>query len=236
MAGIGNRILACLIDMLITYVAVGLVVALSLGILWVLESLRLPGRQSTMLNIYVISTAVIGIFVILLGYFIYFESLWQGQTPGKRLMRIRVVDENGAPCSLSSVWIRNLVRNVDIGVGLIGLLFIVFDKKERRLGDFAGGTLVIRERRMEDMSVEVMCPESHSLTQHIDAGRITPEEYQIVSSFLSRRVKLNRAARQLLANQLREYLLPKVSAGQLNQERPEAFLEAVYFAYQKRAT
>jgi uncharacterized RDD family membrane protein YckC len=235
MAGLGNRILACLIDTAITYACLAVVLGIALGLCWLLESMHLPWQQATMLNIYVISATVMLSFILLLGYFIYFEARWQGQTPGKRIMRIRVVDENGAPVSMSSVWIRNLVRNVDEGLFLIGLLFIMFDKKERRLGDFAGATLVIRERRMESLVVKATFPESKSLVHHIDAGRINPEEYQIVASFLARRNKLDKTARQILAGQLKDYLTAKVSDGQMNSDNPEVFLEAVYFAYQERA-
>lgn len=236
MAGLGNRILACLIDTLISYVAIALLIAGALGVCWYLESMRLPWQQSTVLNIYVLSVTVISVFVILFGYFIYFEARWQGQTPGKRIMRIRVVDENGAPVGTSSVWIRNLVRNVDVGVFLVGLLFIMFDKKERRLGDFAGATLVIRERRMETFTVEASFPDYQDFVRNVDAGRLSPEEYQIVASFLSRRSKLDKAARQSLAIDLKDYLAVKVGDARLNEQNPELFLEAVYFAYQERAT
>lgn len=236
MAGLGNRILACLIDTTISYVSIALVFVGALGLCWYLESLHLPGPQTMTLNIYIVSVAVISVFAILLGYFIYYEARWQGQTPGKRIMRIRVVDENGAPVSLSSVWIRNLVRNVDFGLFLIGLLFIMFDKKERRLGDLAGATLVIRERRLEPLVVTAMFPESHSFVRHVDAGRLSPEEYQIVAGFLARRNKFDKGARQMLAKDLKDYLANKVGDAQLNEQSPELFLEAVYFAYQERAT
>lgn len=235
MAGLGNRILACFIDTLISYLAIALVIVLAIACAYFFEKMHLPWQQTTMLNIYVVSVAVITIFVILFGYFIYYEAVWQGQTPGKRIMRIRVVDENGAPVKTSSVWIRNLMRNVDVGIFLIGLLFIMFDKKERRLGDFAGATLVIRERRMEVTTVEATFPEAQSFVPHVDAGRLSPEEYQIVASFLSRRNKLDKGARQLLAKDLKDYLMSKVGDAQLNEQSPEFFLEAVYFAYQERA-
>lgn len=70
---------------------------------------------------------------------------------------------------------------------------------------------------------------------HVDAGRLNPEEYQIVASFLARRNRLEKGARQLLARDLKEYLMKKVGDAQLNEQSPELFLEAVYFAYQERA-
>jgi hypothetical protein len=87
-------------------------------------------------------------FALLWGYYIFFETLWNGQSPGKRWVGLRVIAHDGTPIGVSATLIRNLVRIVDFlplyyGIGVV-TMFI--DRQSRRLGDFAAGTLVVYER------------------------------------------------------------------------------------------
>src|SRR5690606_14075457 len=99
-------------------------------------------------------------FLIFWGYYVLFEYLWNGQTPGKRLVKIRVARTDGNPAGFVEVVIRNLVRVVDFlptGYGL-GLLVMFFSPQARRLGDFAAGTLVVKER--SDVDLRALSPPS----------------------------------------------------------------------------
>ncbi len=89
------------------------------------------------------------VFATLLGYFIFFESLWSGQTPGKRAMKIRVMDASGGQLTMATVAIRNLVRVVDVLPTLMFLGGVVafIDPHHRRLGDMAANTIVVRYRK-----------------------------------------------------------------------------------------
>src|SRR5215510_11634669 len=87
-------------------------------------------------------------FVLFWGYYIFFEMLWNGQTPGKRWVGLRVIRTDGTPITLSESFIRNLTRLVDFlpaayGIGIISMFL---DKQSRRLGDLAAGTLVVHDR------------------------------------------------------------------------------------------
>jgi len=89
----------------------------------------------------------LGTFVITSGYFMVFEILWNGQTPGKRLVGLRVIRESGYPIRPVDAVIRNLVRIVDwlpLVYG-VGVLVMLLNQRSRRLGDFASGTIVVRE-------------------------------------------------------------------------------------------
>jgi uncharacterized RDD family membrane protein YckC len=144
-AGLGSRFLAQAIDVLLLLL---LFFFLSLAAL-LLNSLSGNGRLS--LLIWVILS-----FALFLLYFPILEGIWGGQTVGKRLLRLRVLGDRGEPVTVTQVVIRNLIRLVDFlpvlyGVGII-TLFVQGGSK--RLGDFAAGTVVVRDReriRLKDL-------------------------------------------------------------------------------------
>ncbi len=150
-AGIGSRAVALLIDVAIIAVgdAVlgigGLAVANRLSLL-----LRATGVQN--LNAYVIGLYVLAIFGWTTLYFVLFEGLGNGRTPGKRWMRLRVVSARGERVSMFASIVRNLVRFVDFLPSgyLIGMICMLLTKRDQRLGDLAAGTIVVMERRTLD--------------------------------------------------------------------------------------
>ncbi len=148
-ADIGSRFVASLLDHIILGLALALVACaalmLSLGAM-VSQALGDNGQMTGGMYL-AIAVLVLIIFLIFWGYFILFEMVWSGQTPGKRLVRLRVIRQNGQPVGAGEVVVRNLVRLVDILPGFygIGLISMFIDKQARRLGDFAAGTVVVRE-------------------------------------------------------------------------------------------
>ena len=83
------------------------------------------------------------------GYFVFFEVIWHGQTPGKRWVGLRVIKEGGYPLGFVDSVIRNVVRLADFlpAYYMLGAIVMFIDPRSRRLGDLAAGTLVVRERR-----------------------------------------------------------------------------------------
>lgn len=133
LAGIGSRVMAVLIDYLLLSVLF-LVVILGGGL--ALSFADLPWGLD-------LAILLLAVFTINWGYFIAFELLWSGQTPGKRAVGLRVVGRRGGTPGGSGIWIRNLVRDIDV---LVGAVLIVSDPMCRRLGDRLGGTLVVHDR------------------------------------------------------------------------------------------
>lgn len=135
LAGIGSRFLAALIDFIIMVV---LLFAVLLGAL----GLSLLGTNAAIIFFATAS------FVVVWGYYIFFEALWSGQTPGKRNLGIRVIKTSGLPIGFLESVVRNLVRVVDFLPSFYGLGVIVMfaGPRPRRLGDYAAGTVVVRER------------------------------------------------------------------------------------------
>lgn len=133
LAGLFTRAVAYLIDVLIM---------LAFIIVASLVSALAPG-------IFGIVLILLVVFSTVLGYFIFFEWLWSGQTPGKRAMKIRVMDASGSRLTLTTVAIRNLVRLVDMLPTLMFLGGVVafIDPHHRRLGDMAASTIVVRFRK-----------------------------------------------------------------------------------------
>lgn len=237
LAGIGNRILATMIDTLISVtgiVGIGLTFLLIGFILDQNKVLSLP--HNTLLMI----TAMIAIFVafiITFGYHIFFEGVWQGQTPGKRIAKIRVIEANGQPVSWSAVCIRNFVRVLDTGLLLIGLLSMLIDRNERRLGDLAAGTLVIRERASDLATSDLKLLTGAQADSLLDIGRVTPDEYDLLVRFLKRRLTLSPTHRPVVAKRLETYFREKLAETQGadgKTDDSEMFLEKVFLSYQAR--
>lgn len=136
LGGLGSRFTAAVVDLTIKIV-------LLVGLLLLVEA---AGSD------YGVAFGSIVSLVIYIGYDIAFESLARGRTPGKRLAGLRVLRADGRPVDVLSSSIRNIVRLVD-GVTLAylpGMISILVTRRNQRLGDLAGGTIVVREERAED--------------------------------------------------------------------------------------
>ena len=154
-AGIGSRFVAALIDnillvMLLVGLNIALIVALANlanGDTTTLEPV-LEQSEPDWVEGFVIAVYALLNFAIWWGYYMLFEWLWHGQTIGKRSAHIRVVRLDGAPLSFVPVAVRNLVRIVDLlpmGYG-VGVVTMFCNSQSRRLGDFAAGTLVVKDQ------------------------------------------------------------------------------------------
>lgn len=234
LAGVGNRIWAAFIDIVLIYLSL-LFVVIAAGIAAAVIEQVVPTRDSkSMIYMYLIAGVSLLCFGIYTCYFILFEKLWQGQTPGKRVAQIRVIEATGQPLNWAASIIRNLVRFVDTFIFMVGVVFMIFDKNERRLGDFLGGTLVIRERVPDLSSRSLRIQAEAPNASFVDAGQLTPDDYYLLVSFLRRRHQMNSQSRFTLAKQLEDYFRLKLRP-ESQGESAEAFLEKVYLAYTSRA-
>jgi uncharacterized RDD family membrane protein YckC len=235
LAGLGNRIMAALIDHLLLLTMITLVVVICVGIGLGIEYSPLSSDVKTIVYWYLIGIALLLIFVLNFGYFIFFEGLWQGQTPGKRIVGIRVIEQNGQPVGWSAVWIRNLLRVIDELPGIfLGLLPMMVDKSERRFGDLAAGTLVIRERLQGLSTTGLRIADNAVADLPVDTGQITPDEYNIEVSFLRRRDMMTKGDRQKLAAKIAQHFKTKLGL-ETNTDAPEVFIEKLFIAYKQRA-
>src|SRR5919206_244423 len=153
LAGVGSRFIAAAIDSIVQIVTIILVV-LAMSVAGGLASSSrvtrdLPTPSQDQIGIWVVAVLLVALFLLLWGYYAAFEMAWNGQTPGKRLARLRVLRQSGYPIGPIDALIRNLVRLVDflpMAYG-IGVVVMLVDARSRRLGDLAAGTIVVKERR-----------------------------------------------------------------------------------------
>jgi len=238
LAGLGSRFAALISDVLIQLMLLFAVLVAATGTVYLDLSVYLPRHARGMgLSMWVWAALVILTFLILWGYFVFFEMIWNGQTPGKRLFGLRTVRAGGYPIDLSASAVRNLVRYVDLlpGTYSVGALIMFFSRNWQRLGDYAAGTLVVRDRPLPTPTA--FTTQTGRSWQETLAGmeRVTPEEYAVVREFLRRRSELERESRADLARRIADPLVEKLGASLgPGPEVRERFLEALAAAYRER--
>jgi len=136
-AGVGSRVLAAFLDGLIQGV---------LQIVWALTCFLPFGFLGTHLTLRYVVYAF-GAFLLDWMYFAGLEIAMRGRTPGKKMVGLRVVSRNGGTASAGALLMRNLLRPVDI---LVGVLVMAVDPLARRLGDRLAGTIVVHDRTAAD--------------------------------------------------------------------------------------
>ena len=157
-------------------------------------------------------------FVLNFAYFIFLEAAWRGQTIGKRMMRLRVMDANGLKLQASQIVLRNLLRFVD---SLPFLYFLggscaVLSKRSQRLGDLAAGTIVVREPEMQAPSISDLGENSynsfrdHPRLEALLRQRVPPEPSEIALQALRRRREIEPSARARLYRRLADYFREQV--------------------------
>ncbi|MCE0485063.1 MAG: RDD family protein [Methylacidiphilales bacterium] len=217
-ANVGSRTLAILADLMLGGLV--LFVAYSLTILL--------ARDETQDWLARFSSNTLEMFFILLifgfqwGYFNFFEWIWNGQTPGKRLLHLRVIKVDGSPVSGVDVLLRNLSRPIDtLGpMGLIGLLMIFVSRKAQRLGDLMARTLVIHETEIDWSifdQVENPATDGSSVRSTAPAIRLTSEQWELLHRYLNRRGNLQPEVRERLARSLYESLKPVAKGTELER-------------------
>lgn len=156
------------------------------------------------------ATSVILYFVISVGYGIVLEWRWRGQTIGKRVLGLRVIDAQGLKLQLSQIVLRNLLRLIDMLplAYLVGGLAAFFGKNCQRLGDLAAGTIVTRERARQEPDLEQVAPAKYNSLlayPHLAArlrSMATPESVNIAVQAVSRRDGYHPLARLELFREL----------------------------------
>jgi uncharacterized RDD family membrane protein YckC len=242
LAGIGTRFLAFLIDRTIQ---LGLIVALVV-IVALLVSLLWKGRPSTdlfshlelYLRQWIIGAVILVYGIVLIGYFILFEYFWSGSTPGKRSLEIRVIRKDGRPISFLDSAVRNILRMFDVlfEVYPLGLGVMFLDPRNRRLGDLAAGTLVIVDqavRRPAGQQSVIRSPDEDPVIRQVVTD-MTPEDYSLLSKFLSRRSGLEPEHRKQLAREIYDRLCNDATPRSVNTETLETTLQRIEYLYRQR--
>jgi len=221
-AGLGHRALAWLIDASIiatTWFTVGFTITY----FRTFDFTQFSGLSAAFQIL-----LVVGFFFSNWGYGLVFETAWRGQTPGKRLLKLRVVRGDGSPATFVDLALRNLCRGVDFlpVFYMTGVVSLMATHPSRRLGDLVAGTVVIRERDFDLSRYQAPPP-----TAKPGQAPLTPAQLELVLGFLGRAPLLEANPRDKVALQIAALFanrLPESERAQL--EKPvtaEAFLRAL---------
>ncbi len=254
LASIGNRFIAVAIDHFIQLMAVLVVVW---GLLyWTGASLDKlegePGEALREMSKWTLALMVLIVFAIFAGYFVIFEWIWNGQTPGKRLMKLRVIREDGRPVTFWEALARNLLRIFDsfpmfaiIPFYSIGLISVFASSRDQRIGDLFAGTVVVRERTdeaptfAETFSNQISDAAFRRVQKKVefqtDIRSLTHAEIEVVEAFLRRRWDLTERQRLWMAWRVALPIMYKLKPEySLTDFTYEGFLEEILDRFHRR--
>jgi uncharacterized RDD family membrane protein YckC len=229
LAGIGSRFMAVLLDTVIQ-IFLYLVVSFAAGLLLSTPLARLTAKWT-------IALVIFAGFVVYWGYFAIFESVWKGQTPGKKWAGIRVIKDSGRPITPFEAAARNLLRIVDYlpGFYAVGVVTMLLNEKHRRVGDFVAGTLVVHETSDRESALFFNTPANSQFTIP-QASRLTLQEAELIEAFLARRLDIPPEIRQQNGQRIADMLCTRL--GITPDTRPadnENFLELLVKEFRNRA-
>lgn len=220
LAGLGSRAGAMIIDQLILTVINILIIV---GLVFTMQSDAMVATGSTLPLV----IAIILIFVIYWGYFFAWEFFFGGRTPGKKLLGIRVIQENGHSITLLSSMLRNLLRIIDMlpTAYFVGMVMVFFHSSHKRLGDLVAGTIVVHERggkkdkKSDSFNKEIrergLTKESLSLDDWA-LRSLGMKEWKLLQTYRERVFQVDDTERVVLTRKLAAALFPKIGLDQEN--------------------
>ncbi|MBZ5562897.1 MAG: RDD family protein, partial [Acidobacteriia bacterium] len=181
--------------------------------------------------------AVFILFLLQFGYYAGFEAWWNGQTPGKRRQHLRVIKDTGRPITVYESVARNLLRVVDSIPGFygVGIVSMLLSAQNKRLGDYVAGTVVVHEKPFADQAKVSWNFASSGAASALDLSRLSPEEFQLMETFLLRREQLARDVRASMARQIALRVGEKLKIPAEDRQNPEALIEKLANEYRNCA-
>ena len=228
LAGIGSRFLALTLDSLIQVGAI--IVLIILGWFVSMAYSDLSGAADKFFSETVGTIVMILVpFCLYWGYFAFFEILWQGRTPGKRVAGIRVIHQTGRPMTAIECIGRNLLRAIDMQPGTIyavGLICMMCNKQNRRVGDFIAGTIVVHEKALDSVSPTWGDNKTDAPVQP-ELRKLTSDELVLIETYLNRRYDLDAFVRAQTSARIVAMISEKLGIPKPPEQRDDDFLESV---------
>lgn len=225
-AGIGSRFLAMAIDTLIQ-IAVGVVVIV---VVIVLGATGLMPRLFREGGVWLVAGLLIAMFLLYFGYFAFFEIVWNGQTPGKRRVGLRVIKDSGRPLTAAETIGRNFLRILDQLPFLygLGMLVAMLNRQNKRIGDFVAGSIVIRETPFTQVRpVWESAQSANPATGAVGAARVSLEDLTLIETFLQRRYDLAPDVRSRMSSEILNRVRGVLSLPAGMEDSAESILESV---------
>jgi uncharacterized RDD family membrane protein YckC len=247
LAGIGSRCAAVLIDYLIQGITVWICFLLLTLVSENAASALAPQVSASSAYKWGLAIAIAIPFLLHWGYFTLFEAFWNGQTPGKRFMKLRVIQQNGRALGFFESMGRNLIRFIDMlpVFYFVGALCVFVSRRQQRLGDMVAGTLVVHSTPVDtpfvpagartftaasfERPVEEAPSPGPSGLQADAVSRLNHEDLQMIDNFLARRLDLPLDVRAKLAEKLARRMASKMLQEQSGTS-DETFLESLAVA------
>jgi uncharacterized RDD family membrane protein YckC len=234
LAGVGNRAYALLID----YLCLGTILMILLVIWWIFYYQLYVYLGINTSPLWLLAIQLLIMFFTYVGYFVFFEVLWQGQTPGKRWVKIRVICDDGTAVGIQQATLRALLRPVD-EIFFLGAFLIMFTPREKRLGDWLAGTTVIEESHGKPSAQIGLSKSAKVLAEQLqmdaDLSRLLPEHFAVIREYLQRRKEMLPESKYELARKLANQVKDIISLDHFPEgTTPNIFLEAIYLGYQQR--
>ena len=239
-AGIGSRFVAQLLDNLL--ITATLIIEL-LFFVWVGSNSPQSGPLDTAGKWFAAILIFLN-FAFVVGYFALFEAYWHGQTPGKRVMKLRVIKDSGRQITFFEALARNTVRLIDYmpGLYLAGVITMLCNKQNKRLGDLAAGTLVVHESRDEQPllpqhnaflpvreTVEWKNPVVSGVFAADAVAKLKAADLVVIDTFFARALDLDVDVRAAMALRIAQQMAVKMGVT-LPEGNPERALEAIAVA------
>jgi uncharacterized RDD family membrane protein YckC len=222
-AGIGSRFLAVAVDTVLqALLLVTGALAAALALSRPLRLVQLAGPPM----------AILFTFCVYWGYFAFFETIWSGQTPGKRLAGIRVIHESGRPISWYEAVGRNVLRAVDFLPALygVGVITMMLNRHSRRVGDYVAGTVVVYDTlagRKRPDRFHSMSSATSGATSSAPTARITAPELELIETYLRRRRDLDWMVREAMADQIIRRITQTTGVARDAGQSADEFLETM---------
>jgi uncharacterized RDD family membrane protein YckC len=229
LAGIGSRFLAYTFDTLLQFAAsivVFLLVALGVG--WFHPFRWLTWGTAILPQYFFLPLLILFFFSLYWGYFALFEIIWNGQTPGKRKVGIRVIKDTGRPLTALEAVARNLMRAVDGLPGMYGvaLITMMLNQQHRRLGDFVAGTVVVHDKSIQDVRPDWNRTDTASNLQ-TEAIKVSAEELVLIETYLHRRHELEPAIAASTSKRIVAVIKAKTGLEPTAGQSDDSFLENI---------
>jgi uncharacterized RDD family membrane protein YckC len=233
-AGLGSRALAHLLDAVVLLVFNGIL------FLFVISVSRLyAGNWFPAVADYLIAISLVLLVVLNLGYFVCTEAYMGGQTPGKKVMGLRVLQNNGQSATLLSIIIRNLFRLLDMlpTSYFLGAIAIFFTSRDKRVGDMVAGTIVVIEARSErlkrirQIDKAILKWKIHKPIMELDPSKkqaITSEDWQLLQAWIERLPTMHTVRLQQLALPIAQHFARKMEQEWNDDPDPASYLIRIY--------
>ena len=249
LAGFGSRFIAYLIDLCIMF----MIVALLFGAMLALFILSQKGIYEQFVEspspsiegaFYALLISLFGLalFIVSWFYFLIFEMLWDGRSPGKKAVGIRVIRDEGSKIAFTTSLLRNLMRVADWlpAFYLVGIVAMFAGKKWKRLGDIVAGTIVVKEEKVQWVPARSIPPpppgrgadsEGAGIFTTDVCNKLGKEYYNLCYDYMKRHVAIDPVRASQIAGSIAGPVMEKLAITGMN---PDRFIETFVEVWQSK--